>query len=164
MSGPPVVRDDGEIWCYYNALRFGSVRENYVNFRKTGELRRLGIKPEHFEDAGALSLAILRPDGFVSADGEACGIITTKPFDLRGEDIYINADASWGEIYVEIADGETGKAIPGFWVPAEKPAPFKGDSTSHKVAFKNPHDLVFDKPVCLRFYIYEASLYSFWIE
>ena len=164
MSGPPVVRDDGEIWCYYNALRFGSVRENYVNFRKTGELRRLGIKPEHFEDAGALSLAILRPDGFVSADGEACGIITTKPFDLRGEDIHINADASWGEIYVEIADGETGKAIPGFWVPAEKPAPFKGDSTSHKVAFKNPHDLVFDKPVCLRFYIYEASLYSFWIE
>lgn len=28
-SGAPVVRDDGEIWCYYNALRLPGSRKQY---------------------------------------------------------------------------------------------------------------------------------------
>ena len=40
-------------------------------------------------------------------DGDVCGTIVTKLFELKGEDVYINADATWGEIYSEIIDAET---------------------------------------------------------
>ena len=164
MAGQPIVREDGEIWCYYNALRWGSSLDEYRRFDNCRELFRLGVKPEHFTDTGALSLAKLRPDGFVSVDGGNNGTILTKPFDLKGEDVFINADASWGEVYVEIVDAETQKTIPGFWVPAELPPPFTGDATRHKVAWKHNHDLVFEKPVRLKFYLHQARLFSFWIE
>jgi len=164
MAGQPIVREDGEIWCYYNACRWGTSLDSYRTTGNMNELRRLGVDPQHFVDSGALSLAKLRPDGFVSADGDNNGVVVTRPFELKGEDVYINADASWGEIYVEILDAESKRPIPGFWVPAELPAPFTGNSTRAKVTWKNPHNLVFEKPVRLRFYIHQASLFSFWIE
>jgi hypothetical protein len=164
MAGHPIVRDDGEIWCYYNALRCPGDIEQYKEFGRGKELFRLNAKPEHFEDGGALTLAKLRPDGFVSLDGGECGTMLSKPFELKGEDVYINADASWGEIYAEIVDGETRKPHDGFWVPGESPEPFTGDSTKAKVKWKHPHDLVFEKPVRLKLYLRQARLYSFWIE
>ena len=164
MAGQPVVRDDGEIWCYYNACRWGSSLKQFEQFGRTAELHRMRVQPEHFDDSPALSLAKVPPDRFVAAEGDRCGVILTKPFDLQGEDIYINADASWGGIYVEIVDGETRRPFPGFWVPGEEPPPHTGNHTRQKVAFKNPHDLVFEQPVRLKFYLHQASLYSFWIE
>ena len=44
------------------------------------------MDPEILDDGGALSLAKLRIDGFVSLDAEEAGTITTKPFMLNGED------------------------------------------------------------------------------
>ena len=164
MAGHPIVRADGEIWCYYNALRAPASIAQYKKFNCAKELFRLNVKPEHFEDAAALMLAKLRSDGFVSIDGDACGTIVTKPFELKGEDVYINADATWGEIYSEIIDAESQKPHEGFWVPGEEPPPFTGDSTRAKVGWKYPHDLVFEKPVRLKFYLHQARLYSFWIE
>ena len=52
----------------------------------------------------------------------------------------------------------------GFWVPLEKPEPFVGDEVRAKVKWKPRHDLVFDRPVRLRFYLHQARLYSFWSE
>ena len=164
MAGHPIVRDDGEIWCYYNALRMPGSIEIFKEFGRAQELFRLNAKPEHFKDSGALTLAKLRPDGFVSLDGGECGTMLSKPFELKGEDVYINADASWGEIYAELVDGETRKPHDGFWVPGESPEPFTGDSTKAKIKWKHPHDLVFEKPVRLKLYIRQARLYSFWIE
>ncbi|MCY3761322.1 MAG: hypothetical protein OXH50_08725 [Gemmatimonadetes bacterium] len=164
MAGQPVVRDDGEIWCYYNGLRWGTSRENYERRGRLDELHRMGVDPRHFDDGGALSLAKLRPDGFVSLEGSDNGVVTTRPFELKGEEVFINADARWGEIYTEILDAESGRPIPGFWVPGEPPPPFTGDSTRARVAWKTSHDLVFDKPVQLKFYLHRASLFSFWIE
>ncbi|MBT6146754.1 MAG: hypothetical protein HOH74_15050, partial [Gemmatimonadetes bacterium] len=163
-AGAPVVREDGEIWCYYNALRLPGSREQYQEYNRSKELFRLGVSPEVFEDSGALSLAKLPQDRFAALEADEAGQILTKPFDLKGEDVYINADASWGKIYVEIADAETRKAHTGFWVPAEEPAPFVGDEVRAKVAWKPTHDLVFERPVRLRFYLHQARLYSFWIE
>lgn len=164
MAGHPIVRDDGEIWCYYNALRMPENIARYKAFNGAQELFRLNVKPEHFEDSGALTLAKLRPDGFVSVDGGMCGTIVTKPFELKGEDVYINADATWGEIYVEILDGESWRPHEGFSVPSEEPPPFTGDSTRAKFKWKFPHDLVFEKPVRLKFFLWQARLFSFWIE
>jgi hypothetical protein len=103
-------------------------------------------------------------DGFVSVDGDESGIIVTKPFLMKGENLYINADARWGEIYTEIIDAATMKAHPGFWVPGEHPPPFRDDSIKAKVDWKYPHDLVFEKPVRLKFYLHQARLHSFWLE
>ena len=164
MAGQPVIRDNGEIWCYYNGLRWGTSLDNYRRFGKTAELHRMGVNPKHFCDTGALSLAKLRPDGFVSLEGGSNGVVTTKPFDLKGEEVYINADARWGEIYTEILDAESGRPIPGFWVPSEQPPPFTGDSTRAKITWGQQHDLNFQKPIQLKFYIYQANLFSFWIE
>jgi hypothetical protein len=164
MSGPPIVRDSGEIWIYYNALRLPGSIEQYRRFNRCKELFRLGLDEGHFTDGGALSLAKLPPDRFVSVDGDEIGTIVTKPFHWRGEDLYINADAQWGEIYAEIQDAETGRPLPGFWVPGEEPPPFVGDSLRARFAWKHPHDLVFEKPVQLKFYLHQARLYSFWLE
>ena len=60
MAGHPIVREDGEIWCYYNALRIPASIERYREFNRAKELFRLNVRPEHFEDAGALTLAKLR--------------------------------------------------------------------------------------------------------
>ena len=163
-AGQPIVRDDGEIWIYYNALRLPGSMENYRTYNRYKELFRLNVDPEHFEDSGALSLARLQPDRFVSVDGDESAAIITKPFMLRGENVYINADARWGEIYTEILDGETRKPIPGFWVPGEHPPPFKGNQIRGRVEWKRQHDLIFEKPVRLKFYLHQARLYSFWIE
>ena len=66
--------------------------------------------------------------------GSDNGVVTTRPFELKGEEVFINADARWGEIYTEILDAESGRPIPGFWVPGERPPPFTGDSTRARVA------------------------------
>ena len=136
--------------------------ENYRTYNRYKELFRLNVDPEQFEDSGALSLARLQPDRFVSVDGDESAAIITKPFMLRGENVYINADARWGEIYTEILDGETRKPIPGFWVPGEPP--FKGNQMRGRVKWKRQHDLIFEKPVRLKFDLHQARLYSFWIE
>ena len=164
MSGPPIVRDNGEIWAYYNALRMPGSAEMYRRFNRAKELFRLDVDERHFKDAGALSLAKVQPDRFVSADADEIGTIVTKAFYWRGEDLYLNADARWGEIYAEIQDAETGRSHPGFWVPGEEPPPYTGDDLRAKYVWKHPHDLVFEKPVRLKFYLHQARLYSFWLE
>ena len=164
MSGPPIVRDDGEIWCYYNALRMPGSIEMYRRFNRCKELFRLGIDQRHFDDAGALSLAKLPRDRFVSIDGDEIGTIITRPFYWRGEDLYINAAARWGEIYAEIQDAESGRPHPGFWVPGEEPLPFTDDSLGAKFTWKHPHDLNFEKPVRLKFYLHQARLFSYWLN
>ena len=164
MSGPPIVRDDGEIWCYYNALRMPSSIEMYRRFNRCKELFRLGIDQRHFDDAGALSLAKLPRDRFVSIAGAEIGTIITRPFYWRGEDLCINADARWGEIYAEIQDAESGRPHPGFWVPGEEPPPFTGDSLGAKFTWKHPPDLNFEKPVRLKFYLHQARLFSYWLD
>ena len=163
-AGPPVVRDNGEIWCYYNALRLPGSPQQYQEFNRSKELFRLGVSPDAFQDPGALSLAKVAPDRFVALEADEAGQILTQPFELKGQDVYINADAQWGRIYVEIADAQTRKAHAGFWVPGEEPEPFVGNQTRALVKWKATHNLVFDKPVRLRFYLHQARLYSFWLE
>ena len=71
MTGRPVVRPDlGEIWVYYNALRIPGSAAMYQRFNRNKELFRLGVDERHFADSGALSLAKLQPDRFVSIDGD----------------------------------------------------------------------------------------------
>ena len=99
VAGAVIREDKGEVWTYYNALRSASTIEQYKRFNQTAELHRLSIDPRTYEQGGgALSLAKLPLDRFVSVDSEMAGQLLTKPFEWKGEDLYINADAKWGEI------------------------------------------------------------------
>ena len=70
-----VVRGD-ELWFYYTGFRYqGSARI-------------------YDQDRSAVCLAVLRRDGFMSLDaGDEEGTLTTRPFSLPGEKLFVNVDA-----------------------------------------------------------------------
>ena len=164
VCGRPHVREDGEIWIYYNGARMPASAELYRKHNHNRELYRLNVDPEMFNDTTALCLAKLPRDRFVSLDADQAGTITTKPFMMQGEHLYVNAEANWGEIYAAILDGETMKAFPGFGVPGNQPPPLTGDHLRKKIEWQTETDRVFEKPVCIRFFMHQARLYSFWLE
>ena len=86
MAGRPIVRGD-EIWIYHGANRFRGPMEVYPE-----EYQRYG------GDVGAMYLTKLRLDGFVSLDARGDGTVVSRPFDLGGGELRVNADASGGEL------------------------------------------------------------------
>lgn len=163
ICGSPIVRDNG-IWIYYNAIRFTYRKEFYQRFNQNRELFRLNVDPDLFNHTSALCLAKLRLDGFVSLDAADVGMVVTKPFMFDGDKLFVNADARWGEIHAEIQDAETGKTHPGFVVHRGETVPFRGDHLRGQMKWRDNPQLVFEKPVRIRFYLRKARLYSFWIE
>ena len=166
-AGAPVVRPDGEIWFYYAAHRFNLSASDYRKFDGARELFRLGVQPADFADQAALCLAKLRPDGFVSLDAEMQGTVVTKPFVWpKGQRLWLNCDASWGEIYAEVVDVETAvRPLLGFGRAAG--GPVRGDHP-HGIALSwdgiAPADYGWEQPVRLKLYAHQARLYSFWLE
>jgi hypothetical protein len=75
-----------------------------------------GIRFEHAakNNEGALGLATLRLDGFVSLEaGNDPGTLVTRPFELAGGTLELNVEAPEGEVLVEILD-QKGASIAGF--------------------------------------------------
>ncbi len=145
--------------------------------------------PDYHVDAG---LASLRVDGFVSMDaGDEPGTLVTTPFWPTGKYLYINADATEGEIRVEVLQDyyyvelrkieKNPEQVKGLF-RAENCIPFVGDEIAHRVEWINGENFVDDFPgdwnrflpeqkkkrsfskraVALKFYIKNAKLYSFW--
>ena len=161
LTGRPHVHDNREIWIYYNALRFPASRKLYRMYNRNKELYRLDIDPELFDDSGALCLAKLRLDGFVSLDAEEVGTVTTKPFMLNGENLYVNAEAKWGEVRAEILDAETMRVQASFSTPQS--IPLKGNHLSERMAWEGQPEMAFEKSVRIRFVLWQARLYAFWL-
>src|SRR5262249_31358654 len=85
-SGAP-VRVGDELWTYYSGRSYRHPVD--------GQER----EPNH----GAIGLAKLRLDGFVSMDaGEDEGVLVTKPLRFDASGLYVNADAAHGQLRVEI--------------------------------------------------------------
>ena len=87
-----VVRGD-ELWFYYTGIKYRGARH----------------RPEypHGFDLyqGAICLAVLRRDGFISLDAdEEAGTVLTKPFSLLGQQLFVNVDAPQGELRTEVLD------------------------------------------------------------
>ncbi len=140
MQHPLVVGD--EIWFYYvgfNGFHWATKR--------------------HELQGGAVGLAKLRLDGFVSMDaGE--GALTTKPLTMAGDRLVVNADASLGSLAVEVLDSE-GRPIPGY---SREDAEFiASDNARHTVSWNGNSDAAAlrDQPIALRFHLQRAKLYSF---
>lgn len=135
----PVVRGD-ELWFYYTGLKY---RE-----------------PPQYADAkqGAVCLAVLRRDGFISLDAaEQPGTLLTKPFVLNGSKLCVNADAGGGTVHVEVLSADA--------KPLAASQPVAGDQLHATLAWaKGDLTGLKGQTVQLQFTLHKAKLYSFWID
>ena len=136
----PIVRDD-ELWFYYTGIKY----------------RAEPAQPES-GGIGAICLAVLRRDGFVSLDaGDEPGTLLTKPFVLAGTTLHVNVDARAGELGVTVL-GEDGQAV----AVAE---PVTGNQLHTALRWKSGNlNSVKGKSVSLQLSLRKAQLYSFWSE
>ncbi|MEO2031953.1 MAG: hypothetical protein ABGZ35_07690 [Planctomycetaceae bacterium] len=149
----PVVRDD-ELWFYYTGLKWRSSFK-YIGTYPNGTYESI---PGRDRDGGAVCLAVLRRDGFVSLDaGEEQGHVVSKRFAWSGDKLLINADARDGEVLVEILDLQDEVVANSVYS--------KGDTTRGELQWK-PDELtgLQDRAVAVRFTLRNAKLYSWWIE
>ncbi len=143
-SGAP-VRVGDELWFYYSGRSY--------RHPVTGQ----GREPNH----GAIGLAKLRLDGFVSMDAGADeGHLLTRPLRVGNAGLYVNADAARGELRVEILD-EQGRAVPGF--ARADATPMTVSSVKHlmKWGARSSIEDLRGRTVRLKFYLRNGSLYSF---
>ena len=154
MIGPSnaVVRED-ELWFYYTALKY----------RFGGKVRVDGkwVTARDFQadrDSGAVCLAVLRRDGFISLDaGASAGSVETKPFILTGTRLLVNVNAGNGELGVELLDA-AGQVI-------ARSASLTGDLLRAPVKWATG-DLTRFKghQVSVRFTLRSAQFFSYWLE
>ena len=109
-------------------------------------------------------LATCRRDGFVSLDaGSAPAELVTKAFRCRGDRLVLNADASKGELRVELLD-PSGSPIAGF--QESDSDPLEQDSPRHVVTWRGRSDLsaLEGKVLRIRIVMNNARLFSFGIQ
>jgi len=141
LIGPsaPVIRGD-ELWFYYTGIQYRAQPKNV----------------EH--NAGAICLAVLRRDGFISLDSDGTeGTIQTEPFESTGSELFVNVDAPKGELRVDVLDG-AGKAV-------AQSKPLNGDLLSEQVAWaEGTIAKMKGQNVSLRFTLRDGQFYSYWLE
>ena len=141
MQHPIVIGD--EIWIYYAG--FSGLHWAI----KRGELQ-----------GGAVGLAKLRLDGFISIDPGGSGTLTTKLLTTSGDCLIVNANARYGLVRVEVLDAD-GKPIEGF--SKDDADPITDDSIRHTVTWNGSSDVksLKGKTFALKFYLERGKLYSF---
>lgn len=112
---------------------------------------------------GNTGLAILRRDGFASMDAKVGGELLTRPVRFSGRHLFVNAEAASGSIQAEIVDRK-GRVIRPFRRANSRPV--KADGTRLALKWKDNRDLsaVAGQDVAIRFFVTNASLYSFWVS
>jgi hypothetical protein len=148
----PIVRDD-ELWFYYTGLKY---RGSFTYIGTYPDGRTVPI-PGRDRDTGAICLAVLRRDGFISLDADASeGSVATEPFTVSAGKLHVNVDALDGHLRAEALDQQgnvlaTSEALAGD-LPRGEIHWEQGDLA----------DLV-GETVSLRFTLSKASLYSYWL-
>jgi hypothetical protein len=149
----PVVRND-ELWFYYTGLKYRGGWK-YVGTFPDGEHIRL---PGFDRDGGAVCLAVLRRDGFISLDaGENEGTLLTETLTIPAAKLFVNVDTLEGELRVELLD-QDGK-------PLATSDALKSDLPRGEVQWKEGNLADHKgKAARLKFTLHNASLYSYWFE
>ena len=154
LSGaPPIVVGD-KLYIYYRgtARRHGKVQPEFdPRISADQDVGTMGI-----------GLARLRLDGFASFDASFDGgRVTTKPFLLAGNGLWVNAKADYGQLTVELLDAES-KPLAGY--AAEDCIAITEDSVAIRMRWRDDRDLnaLAGQPVKLRFALNNARLYSYW--
>ena len=145
---PDPVRMGDELWIYY----VGSNRDHdrYVDAAADGR---------HLT---GISRAVLRLDGFISADADyAGGEITTPLIKFSGKRLELNVETSGGgSVIVELLD-KNDKPIPGF--SKDDATPVNGNLVRMPVRWGNRVDVstLAGKPMRIRFHMCDCKLYAF---
>ena len=149
-----VIRVGDELWIYFIGL---DVAHSLDQDRRLGEI--LGRTKPH---KGSHGRAVLRLDGFISADAAYTGgELVTKPLIFAGNRLQINVDTSaGGTVNVEIHDA-SGQAIDGFAL--EESDEINGNSVRMPVSWRGNTNLarLAGTPVSVRFVMRDAKIYSF---
>jgi len=165
VTSRPVDRSDA-LWFYYSGLKW---RAHLYELWPDGSPR----DPATLSDAeradrddgwGAVCLAVLRKDGFISLDAnENGGYVLTEPLQLAGAGLLVNLDAPDGELLAEVLDAQ-GEALPG--VSRADAVPVRGDAARLPVAWQSGAGLtaLAGQTVRFRFHLRQARLYAFWTE
>jgi len=112
------------------------------------------------ERNGAIGLATLRKEGFVSLHGPSGGgVVCTRVLRWPGGELFVNAAAPAGRLTVRVSDPNR-RVIPGFdHVDCRA---FQGDSTAARIAWSDKSlDELRGEPIRLEFFIQDGDLYSF---
>ena len=150
----PIVRGD-ELWFYYTGLKYRA------SFRYVGAYPKGKMLPKTGLDraAGAICLAVLRRDGFVSLDaGAASGRVVSKPFVPPAGQLHVNADlGESGRLQVAMLAAD-GRVI-------AHSQPIVGDQLRSVVHWVKPlANQPAEQAIRLRFTLNNGSLYSFWYD
>jgi hypothetical protein len=139
---------------------FPVVKENELWFYYTG-IKNRDTPLDADPDQGAVCLAVLRRDGFVSLDaGKEEGWVLTKPVEVTTGQLHLNVDASGGKAVVGLYD-EKGTAIPGY----EESTVIAGNFPDTVVTWpKGELKSLAGKKISLRIKSHQAKLFSFWIQ
>ncbi|OGV70891.1 MAG: hypothetical protein A2283_03580 [Lentisphaerae bacterium RIFOXYA12_FULL_48_11] len=145
------VRGD-KLWFYYTGFQ-GDTNKVSKHWLQNG-----------MYDRGSTGIAFLRRDGFASMEAETdAGKLTTRPVQFSGEQLFVNADTSNGELKVEVLD-ETGQPIAPFTLTSCRP--LSSDSTISPISWDGAESLsnLRNKPVRFRFTLRNGALYAFWVS
>ena len=109
---------------------------------------------------GAIGLATIRKEGFVSLRGpQGGGVVCTRSLVWPGGDLAVNAAATDGVLRVRVSDGRR-RPTEGFDYDDCKD--FSGDSVSHPVRWKERSlDELKGQTVRLEFFLQKADLFTF---
>jgi hypothetical protein len=148
-GGSNLVYRGDEVWLYYTAQPF--THGDYSLADK--------------EALGSVMRAVLRRDGFVSADaGQELGWFVTPAVVFSGGQLVLNVDTGGGgHLRVEIQDTE-GKPLPGYSLGDCDPV--NGNRVRFVVSWKGRSDLkrLAGTPVRLKFSLRAAKLFAFQFE
>ena len=149
----PIVRTD-ELWFYYTGLKWRSTFK-YLGKYPDGVTELI---PGRDRDGGAICLAVLRRDGFISLDaGDQEGHVVTKPFEMSGGKLTVNANAHEGELRVEVLDSQN--------VVVAISENLGEDSTGKELQWKQGELAgLKGQMVALRFTLRNAQVYSYWLD
>lgn len=149
-SAPLVMGE--ELWFYYTGLKYRG-NWSYVGTYPDGEYVPV---PGKDRDVGAVCLATLRRDGFVSLDaGTTEATLLTRPLALKSSQLFLNAQTFDGSIQITVLD-ESGQELAASDI-------ISGDNTAFRVTWSVAELKLPDtKRVQLKFTMKNASIYSFW--
>ena len=139
VANQSVVVGD-EVWIYYTAIT--TTHGGYVPKKRI-----------------TIARASWRLDGWVSLDaGAGGGTVETTDLRGRGDLLQVNADASRGELTVELADA-SGAPLPGY--RHEDCDPIRENDVHHIVRWGDGHRLPEQRLYRVRFRFRDASLFSY---
>ena len=146
-ANPKPIRMGDELWIY-----FSGKNTDHSHFRD----------PTATRDLSGISRAILRLDGFVSADADySGGEIITPLIEFEGKTLELNLDTGGGgQVLVELLNHE-GQPIEGY--TRADAIPLCGNSVRMPVSWGENSDLsmLANKPIKIRFLMKDCKLYAF---